>query len=291
MFGYIRPLECELRVREQLEYRAYYCGLCKAIGSRYGLIARLALNYDCAFLGAFLGAQRGDSQFERRRCLCHLCRGKQPMAVDSRAIDYAADVNVLLAFCSACDGWQDERRLSSLLLRLLFGPAYRRAVKNQPELAQSVAASLAALAVHERGHTPCTDEPSDAFGTLMRAIILFAPGLAGAEQTACGWMFYNLGRWIYLADAWDDLEKDANTHAYNPFLAAGTTPEEAAFLLNVSLTEAQRGYDLVTMNGPHGLIDNIMELGCRARTRQLLQKRACDTIDEAAGDAPSAVNP
>ena len=26
MFGYIRPLECELKVRDQALYRAYYCG-------------------------------------------------------------------------------------------------------------------------------------------------------------------------------------------------------------------------------------------------------------------------
>ena len=53
MFGYIRPLECELKVREQQEYRAHYCGVCKAIGKRYGQIDRLALSYDAAFLAAY----------------------------------------------------------------------------------------------------------------------------------------------------------------------------------------------------------------------------------------------
>ena len=54
MFGYIQPMECELKVREQALYRAAYCGLCRAIGGRYGQAARMALNYDCAFLGLFL---------------------------------------------------------------------------------------------------------------------------------------------------------------------------------------------------------------------------------------------
>ena len=66
MFGYIRPMECELKVREQQEYRAHYCGLCKAIGKRYGLLARLALNYDCAFLSAFLSAASFPAAFYRR---------------------------------------------------------------------------------------------------------------------------------------------------------------------------------------------------------------------------------
>ena len=58
MFGYIRPLEGELKVREQREYRGYYCGLCKSIGARYGQIERLSLSYDCAFLAALLALAR-----------------------------------------------------------------------------------------------------------------------------------------------------------------------------------------------------------------------------------------
>lgn len=273
MFGYICPMECELRVREQKEYRAYYCGLCKAIGVRYGLVARLTLNYDCAFLCAFLCAHTGTADFRQRRCLCHPFRSKQPMAALSPAVAYAADVNVLLAFYAACDNWQDEHKPSALLLRCLFGPARKRAAANEPALAKEIADCLKRLSALEKAQTPCTDEPSDAFGALMRAIIRHAPGVTDADLPACEWMFYNLGRWVYLIDAWDDREKDRKAHAYNPFLAAGMPSDEAAFLLHISLTEAQRGYDLIDMAGSHGLIDNIMELGCRMKTRQCIETK------------------
>ncbi len=270
MFGYIRPLECELRVRELHEYRAHYCGLCKTIGRRYGLLARLLLNYDCTFLSAFCAAREGDCKFEQRRCLCHPFRGKQPMTAPNPSTDYAADANVLLAWYASKDGWKDDKRLKSLLVTLLFSGVVKRARRNVPKLALEVEACLGKLSDLERANVACTDEPSHAFAQLMEGIIRHAPGMDEAASAPCGWMFYNLGRWIYLADAWDDRSKDAKRGSYNPFLAAKTSGEQAEFLLNISLTEAQRGYDLVDMQGPHGLVDNIMELGCRQRTMQIL---------------------
>lgn len=41
--------------------------------------------------------------------------------------------------------------------------------------------------------------------------------LPDGERKAAEWMFYNLGKWIYLIDAWDDREKDQKSGNYNPF--------------------------------------------------------------------------
>ncbi len=270
MFGYIRPLECELLVREQKEYRAHYCGLCKAIGARYGLLKRLTLTYDCAFLSAFLCAYTGETVCAQRRCLCHLSRGRQPMVCGSESMSYTADVNVLLAWYAACDNWQDERRLSALFAKWLLYGAYRRAKRYRPALLLAAEDALGRLRTLEKQNAPCTDEPSDAFASLMREIILHAPLIRESDKAACGWMFYNLGRWVYLIDAWDDRQKDAKRGAYNPFLAAHTDPDTVAFLLHKSLDEAENGYDLIAFSGRQGLLDNIMRLGCRTRTRQLL---------------------
>ena len=54
MFGYVIPDKPNMLVKDLSEYRAYYCGLCKAIGKSYSEKARLLTNYDCTFLAAFL---------------------------------------------------------------------------------------------------------------------------------------------------------------------------------------------------------------------------------------------
>ena len=56
---------------------------------------------------------------------------------------------------------------------------------------------------------------------------------------------YNLGRWIYLIDAYDDAEKDAKSGNYNPYVVkfgkkamerkADTVGKEAEFGLVASL--------------------------------------------------------
>jgi len=45
MFGYVQPMRPELRVRDMTLYKAWYCGLCKAIKKRYGTAARGVLSY------------------------------------------------------------------------------------------------------------------------------------------------------------------------------------------------------------------------------------------------------
>ena len=52
MFGYIKPLTPELRIREHECYRAYYCGLCRAMGKCTGQCSRMTLSYDFVFLAA-----------------------------------------------------------------------------------------------------------------------------------------------------------------------------------------------------------------------------------------------
>ena len=54
MFGYVRPLRDELKCRDFDLYRAVYCGLCRCMRRRYGLLAPMFLNYDFTFLALLL---------------------------------------------------------------------------------------------------------------------------------------------------------------------------------------------------------------------------------------------
>jgi len=275
MFGYIRPLECELKVREQQEYRAHYCGVCKTIGKRYGQIDRLTLSYDAAFLAAFLSALNGKASFSRGNCGPRCYRGKRPIADPSPAQEYAADVNVLLAWYKTDDDLLDEKKAASAASRIALRPAHKKAARRYPELDKALHESMDRLHGIEKAGVSSTDEPSDTFGQFLMAVIRFAPALPENERRACEWMFYNLGKWVYLIDAWDDREKDEKDGAYNPFLLSGMQLEDAEFLLNITLAEAEKAYDLIAIDPPSGLIDNIMRLGLRSVQRRVLQQEGC----------------
>jgi hypothetical protein len=261
---------------ELAEYRAHYCGVCKAIGKRYGPAERLALSYDCAFLAAFLSALGGGATYARGNCGPRCYRGKRPIANASPALDYAADVNVLLAWYKAADDLLDEKRVSSLASRAALRPAYKKAARRHPQLDAELAGHMERLRTAEREKTASTDEPSDAFGQFLSAVIRHAPTVPESEKAACGWMFYNIGKWVYLIDAWDDREKDRKSGGYNPFVLTGMERETAGFLMNITLAEAGKAYDLITIDPPNGLIDNVMQLGLRSVQRRVLQQEgAC----------------
>ena len=89
-------------------------------------------------------------------------------------------------------------------------------------------------------------------------------------------MYYNLGKWVYLMDAWDDREKDEESGNYNPFLLSEMEQEQATFFLNVARNEAIKAYDLLSLREPGGVLENIMELGLlQAQARVLAGERVC----------------
>lgn len=61
MFGYVRPSDGKLTEEEREVFRGAYCGLCHALGRRYGLAGRMILNYDLAFLAMVLSHGTGET--------------------------------------------------------------------------------------------------------------------------------------------------------------------------------------------------------------------------------------
>lgn len=179
MFGYVRPAADRLTQEQTDLFRSAYCGLCRTLGRRYGLPARMILNYDLAFLAILLAGGSGFS-CARHRCPVHPIRGC-PCGEENPALDAAADLSVILTWWQLRDGVEDhgffgglKYRLAALLLRR----SYRKAAR------------LLAGAAEE--------EPEP------------------VRRRVLAQLLYHLGRWIYLTDAADDLAKDQRSGSYNP---------------------------------------------------------------------------
>jgi hypothetical protein len=84
---------------------------------------------------------------------------------------------------------------------------------------------------------------------------------------------------VYLIDAWDDREKDEKSGAYNPFVLGKKNADDAEFLLNITQSEAEKGYNLITFTSPSGLMDNIMRLGLDAVQRRVLKKECAKAVE------------
>ena len=112
MYGYIRPLKAELKVREFEAYHAMYCGLCRTLGKRYGLAARFLVSYDLTYLCCLLDGSA--ETWQQERCFCPanpFC--KKDCTGRSNALDYAADLTVLLGWQKFRDAAEDEQAFKS----------------------------------------------------------------------------------------------------------------------------------------------------------------------------------
>jgi len=289
MFGYVKPLLCPKKPQIQQVYRACYCGLCRAMRRRHGQASTLFLQYDIVFLALLLDAVY-EQDSGQRPCWClHRCaeRGKTYVAANA-SLYYAADVNVVLAYHKCRDDWADERKIAGLLGAWLLRGSVRRVERERPALAQVVRARLGELHVLEaagssgRADPAPTDEWADPFACLLADVAVLAPGVVEKEVAPLRWLFYNLGRWIYLIDAWEDRKRDSSRFSVlssqrvcNPFLDEGVTREDAAFLLYGSLAEAGKALALLPLRRNADLLENIILEGCYAMTEKVLGNAEC----------------
>ena len=110
MFGYVRPVRPELKCKDFDLYRATYCGLCRCLRRRFGLIAPMLLNFDFTFLALLLWQPEETFSPCRGRCHANLLV-KKPMCPDSPALELAADESVILAWWQLQDAARDGDKL------------------------------------------------------------------------------------------------------------------------------------------------------------------------------------
>ena len=163
----MRPSDDRLTPADRETFRAAYCGLCHALGARYGLVGRMILNYDLTFLAMVLSD--GAGEMCAKRCAVHPMRKRCCMAGDP-ALDAAADMSVILTYWQLRDGVADhgfwcglKYRIASVLLR----PAYRKARERRIQFDAGTKAHLSELAALERDRCASLDAPADAFAKLL----------------------------------------------------------------------------------------------------------------------------
>lgn len=270
MFGYVKPLSPELKVREHEFYKRVYCAVCHANGKTTGCSSRFALSYDLVFLALIRMALTGEiPKKAEKRCPAHPFR-RRPTLEITPSMQYTARAGALLTYYNLLDKISDSRglrRLPPLLFRPIAAIQRRRALRGTDGmLDRSITVALQKLHEIEKGAAGDTspDRAADCFGILLRD--LFAAGLAEDSPQAriAAEIGYRTGRWIYLTDAADDLENDRKSKSYNPFLPIeDNLAERIRCALLCELTQLEKAVALIDFPFPESeaLVLNIIYLG------------------------------
>ena len=288
MFGDIRPLAPELKLRENTFYRAVYCGLCRSMGRACGQRSRIFLSYDLTFLALFRMAATGSTPTIRpRRCFVHPLR-KRPMADPDEQLLFCSRAGVLLTWQKLRDDRADEhgwKRLRAIAGMAILRRGRKKAARALPGLEDRIRYHLTRLSELETAGCPSIDQTAAVFGDLMEE--LAAWDLEGTARRLTAAAGSAVGRWIYRMDAQDDYAEDAKKQRYNPLLLGFPAPlsEADRDLLRVAmmsdLQDLAGAYDLLDLqNSPPdaaawanltGVLENLLFLGMPDAVRKVVE--------------------
>lgn len=260
MFGYVKAYKPELKIKHYEQYKGVYCSLCRTLRKRYGLVSALTLSYDFTFF-AMMRLCTGDSdfRFEQKRCpfnptkKCNFCKGK------NSELEYTADIAMITVYYKILDNIKDGGFLKKLLMYLIlpiFSLYHKKAVKFCPEGDKIVANAMKKQSETESTGTGDIDIAADPTAQAMGELLSI--GICGSDERVFKRIGYLVGRWVYITDALDDIEKDKKSGNYNPLLISEKSADDTEETLNMTAAEIANAYELLNVQRFADVISNIV---------------------------------
>ncbi len=262
MFGYVIPNQAALSPEAQARYRTAYCGLCRRIGALHGLRGRLTLSYDLTFLNLLLSSlYEGESECIRGSSHCPVHPIRKTNWRSSAPTDYCADLSVALHYYNAEDKWKDDHSLIGLGFEKMLADPTKAAASRWPRQCNAIRACLDKLAEYEAAGSEDLDAVSGCFGDLMAELFDYQQDHWSLELRSIG---FHLGKYIYLLDAYDDLERDKRKGSYNPLKTLSEQPgyeDEMKEIFELLLGSCARSFERLPCVEDVDLLRNILYSG------------------------------
>jgi hypothetical protein len=272
MFGYVTIYKDELKVKDYDFYRSCYCGLCQALRKRHGITASLTLTYDMTFMTLLLSALY-EEPFRQNKVHCPVHPFKKQTVRMNKMTNYAADMSILLSYHSMRDNWQDEHSAVGLAMSTALKKAYNQVANQYPRQAAAVELYMKQIAACEQENDRSLDRAAGYTGTMLQALFVFKKD---PWQSHLSDLAFYLGKFIYLMDAYDDLEQDKKKHNYNPwrFYEKQQDFEQRVFTILNSMGErTAREFEWLPILEHGEILRNIIYAGIWTKYTAVKEKR------------------
>jgi len=272
MFGYIIVNKAELKFREFDIYHSYYCGLCRTLKEKYGKIGQMTLSYDMTFLIMLLtGLYEPVDEIGKGKCIAHPF--EKHIWRRNEYTEYVADMNLLLSYYKCKDDWADEKKYTKLIYSKFLNPKYHQMKTAYLQKVDKIAALLKDITAGEMAEESDIDIMSGRFGEIMGEIFVYRQDEWAASMYKIG--FY-LGKFIYLIDAYEDIENDLKSKTYNPFVKSF---QEEGFekychqILTMMMAECSREFEKLPIIENVEILRNILYSGVWCKFDMITNKR------------------
>lgn len=276
MFGYIIVNKQEMRFREFDCYQSYYCGLCQELKKRYGRSGQMTLSYDMTFVAMLLSSLY-EPQMEVGSCKCIAHPFEAHPTRQNPFTEYAADMNILFSYYKCLDDWADEKKLSGRVEAAFLKKKTRRIADKHPRKAERIYTLLGNIRLYEKAGEKNLDLASGCFGEILSEIFAWRQDEWESQLRKMGFF---LGKFIYLMDAYEDMEKDEKSGNYNVFLLKRKeTQSREAFekevytILSMMMAECCRAFEKLPIIENVEILRNILYSGVWCRYEMVQKKR------------------
>ena len=272
MFGYVAINKAEMKFRDFDIYHAYYCGLCKDLKERYGRSGQITLSYDMTFLIILLsGLYEPPSNDSIQGCIAHPF---QKHATRTNEItQYAADMNIVLSYYKCLDDWNDEHKKKAWINSRLLLSKVKHIEETYPEKVAIIRNTLAQLSAYEKENEQDLDKMAGLFGEIMAEIFVWKPDIWKDSLRRMGFF---LGKFIYLMDAYEDIDDDIANACYNPFMQFREREDFDDYckqILTMMIAECSREFEKLPILTHAEILRNILYSGVWCRFEAISDKR------------------
>ena len=270
MFGYVRINKMDLTFREYEHYKAYYCGLCKYLKRNHTELSRMTINYDITFLIVLLSSiYQPSAQVFHEKCIVDPVKKKKHII--NEITEYAASMNILLAYYKLEDDVNDEGDIKSRLVRRAYRKSFKTAYDKYPQKADFIKACLGELRSLEEDQSTSIDQTSNCFARLLEEIFDYKDDEYRDRLRKVG---FNIGKYIYIMDAYEDLDQDLEKGRYNPFSSYKDDREglkaKVDKLIGMTLARLEEAILNLDIKVNKSIIDNIIYSGVYLRYKGLI---------------------
>lgn len=260
MFGYIGVNKGELKIKDYDTYRSFYCGVCKSLGKNYGLFGKVTLSYDMTFVAILLSSLYDEVEIKKKsRCIVHPIISH--MEIVNEYTDYAAAMNILLTYYKLKDDWVDDKNFAANMGAGTLKSAFKKASAKYERQAKAIKEGIRLQNELEAAGECDFDKISMPTGMMLEEIFDMKQDEWQKPLRRLG-LF--LGKYIYLLDAYVDLEKDIKKNSFNPLIEFSKEEnffEKCEEILVMMAGEAARAFEHLPIVDNADIIRNILYAG------------------------------
>lgn len=276
MLGYIRAYKPEMKFKDFDLYKGVYCSLCKEIGKRYGLIARLTLSYDFTFFAMMrMAVREGCSKMTVSHCSFNPLKKCLDCGRNNADIAYTADVSMLMMYHKLADNINDSGFFKKLLCKIAMPYArnvYKKAKKCCPEQAEMLEKWMLKQNELEQNNARL-DEAAHPSAVMLSELIGY--NTDDLQREALKKTGYYIGRWVYIIDAADDCADDIKTESFNPLKERYNDENFSEYCkgtLDLTMSEAVNNFKKLKIYRFYDIIANILYDGTHQVMLNILEK-------------------